>query len=293
MPASHESSQKSGVKRARSVSPTPDAANTGGASKTQKNRSVTKTGRSNSSVTNGSRPGSIAHERSEPTTFVRQQFMGPAGSGYFNAPEYGRDSSRNNYALDPVIEQSNRGSMGSMGIGMGMGTGMFPSVFDDANEYVDVGPSSHGETADRSKNRVTFGDIAQTEDGGLMHDDIAEPEDRAGDDFKSGDGPSTAIDRQPFDLNYTSGFWSVSSCFLEGASELITSHMQAYGRCRGSGPKSTSNVLSYDAENSTPTQRRTGPPDRYLPSAHSTSNATTRPSTALNISVFDPFDNRI
>lgn len=222
MPASHESSQKSGVKRARSVSPTPDAANTGGASKTQKNRSVTKTGRSNSSVTNGSRPGSIAHERSEPTTFVRQQFMGPAGSGYFNAPEYGRDSSRNNYALDPVIEQSHRGPMGSMG--MGMGTGMFPSVFDDANEYVDVGPSRHSETADRSKNRVTFGDIAQTEDGGLMHDDIAEPEDRAGDDFKSGDGPSTAIDRQPFDLNYTSGFWSVSSCLLKDASELIVSH---------------------------------------------------------------------
>jgi hypothetical protein len=109
-------------------------------------------------------------------------------------------------------------------MGMGMGTGMFPSVFDDANEYVDVGPSRHSETADRSKNRVTFGDIAQTEDGGLMHDDIAEPEDRAGDDFKSGDGPSTAIDRQPFDLNYTSGFWSVSSCLLKDASELIVSH---------------------------------------------------------------------
>lgn len=88
---------------------------------------------------------------------------------------------------------------------------MFRSTFDDSSAYMDVGPSTRRKDfALKAQPRVTFSDDVADRAGELMQDDIAEPEDGMAEEMllqQGGDGPSSAIDRQPYDLNYTSGFW--------------------------------------------------------------------------------------
>ena len=203
MPVSSETGPKSNLKRARSVSVTPDDADTGEVSVSGP-RPASKSMRSGSAVADGSRTNGLGPDQHEPVLFPKRPAIEDNAGGFFDSTDTGWDPSKGDFALDPLFQQSGDVVGGTMGMGMGMG--MFQSSFDDANEYVDVGPSTTSQTHPRSKNRVTFG---QVEDGGLMQDDIAEPEDRAAEDFmqQGGEGPSTAIDRQPYDLNYTSGFW--------------------------------------------------------------------------------------
>ena len=88
---------------------------------------------------------------------------------------------------------------------------MFRSAFDDPSAYMDVGSSiRRKDSAVKPHTRVTFSDDVGDRAGELMQDDIAEPEDGMAEEMllqQGGDGPSSAIDRQPYDLNYTSGFW--------------------------------------------------------------------------------------
>ena len=88
---------------------------------------------------------------------------------------------------------------------------MFRSAFDDPSAYMDVGSSiRRKDSAVKHHTRVTFSDDVGDRTGELMQDDIAEPEDGMAEEMllqQGGDGPSSAIDRQPYDLNYTSGFW--------------------------------------------------------------------------------------
>jgi hypothetical protein len=88
---------------------------------------------------------------------------------------------------------------------------MVRSAFDDPSAYMDVGSSTRRkDSAVKPQTRVTFSDDVGDRAAELMQDDIAEPEDGMAEEMllqQGGDGPSSAIDRQPYDLNYTSGFW--------------------------------------------------------------------------------------
>jgi hypothetical protein len=106
--------------------------------------------------------------------------------------------------------------------------------FDDDSEYMDMGPSGMTRGGPTGGKGVTFVDTplmsirgtsaeldrtelsrekqrTEVEDGpDDMQDHIEEPEYSAtGEEMihQATEGPSTAIDRQPYDLNYTSGFW--------------------------------------------------------------------------------------
>lgn len=194
-----EASSKSGTKRTRSVSATPDAAD--GDTYNSRSRPQPKHVRSGSAATSTNGFGPDRSEHILPPN--RQTADNKHLDSLFDSTDNGwpPDSS---FALDPVPQQP--GGMMSGNMNMSTGMSLFQTNFDDADEYVDVGPSTASQIHPRGKNRVTFG---QVEDDGLMQDDIAEPEDRGAEDLlqQGGDGPSTAIDRQPYDLHYTSGFW--------------------------------------------------------------------------------------